>query len=94
MPIRLHTVTAAVIASRAAARVMTRGGRIIRIGSTHADRMPFAGGAVYAMTKAALRGMTKGLARDLGRPQPRRMSERSMETTRGSGMRCPSGPRG
>ncbi|UPG87621.1 SDR family oxidoreductase [Luteibacter aegosomatis] len=59
-------VRAAVIASRAAARAMTHGGRIIHIGSTNADRMPFAGGAVYAMTKAALRGLTKGLARDLG----------------------------
>ena len=28
--------------------------------------MPFAGGAVYAMTKAALVGLAKGLARDLG----------------------------
>jgi len=27
--------------------------------------MPFAGGAVYAMTKAALVGLVKGLARDL-----------------------------
>lgn len=59
-------VRAAVIASRAAARVMGNGGRIIHIGSTNADRMPFAGGAVYAMTKSALQGLTKGLARDLG----------------------------
>jgi 3-oxoacyl-[acyl-carrier protein] reductase len=28
--------------------------------------MPFAGGAVYAMSKAALVGLVKGLARDLG----------------------------
>jgi 3-oxoacyl-[acyl-carrier protein] reductase len=28
--------------------------------------MPFAGGSVYAMTKAAIVGLTKGLARDLG----------------------------
>jgi 3-oxoacyl-[acyl-carrier protein] reductase len=28
--------------------------------------MPFAGGAVYAMTKAAVAGLTRGLARDLG----------------------------
>jgi 3-oxoacyl-[acyl-carrier protein] reductase len=28
--------------------------------------MPFAGGAVYAMSKAALLGLVKGLARDLG----------------------------
>lgn len=55
-----------VIASQEAARNMNDGGRIISIGSTNADRMPFAGGAVYAMSKAALVGLTKGLARDLG----------------------------
>jgi 3-oxoacyl-[acyl-carrier protein] reductase len=42
------------------------GGRIINIGSCNADRMPFPGGAVYAMSKAALVGLVKGLARDLG----------------------------
>jgi 3-oxoacyl-[acyl-carrier protein] reductase len=42
------------------------GGRIITIGSVNADRMPFAGGSVYAMTKAAVAGLTRGLARDLG----------------------------
>jgi 3-oxoacyl-[acyl-carrier protein] reductase len=45
---------------------MGTGGRIIHIGSTNADRMPFAGGAVYAMSKSALQGLTQGLARDLG----------------------------
>jgi len=45
---------------------MGEGGRIITIGSTNADRMPFAGGSVYAMTKAAVAGLTRGLARDLG----------------------------
>jgi 3-oxoacyl-[acyl-carrier protein] reductase len=59
-------VRAAVIASRAAARVMGQGGRIIHIGSTNAERMPFAGGSVYAMSKSALQGLTQGLARDLG----------------------------
>ncbi|BDM69296.1 hypothetical protein HEK616_27830 [Streptomyces nigrescens] len=28
--------------------------------------MPFAGGSVYAMTKAAVAGLTRGLARELG----------------------------
>ena len=42
------------------------GRRIITIGSCNAERMPFAGGAVYAMSKAALVGLVKGLARDLG----------------------------
>lgn len=59
-------VRSVVIASQEAARHMNDGGRIINIGSTNAERMPFAGGAVYAMSKAALVGLTKGLARDLG----------------------------
>ncbi|MBC9249967.1 oxidoreductase [Pseudomonas alcaligenes] len=59
-------VRSVVIASQEAARHMNDGGRIISIGSTNAERMPFAGGAVYAMSKAALVGLTKGLARDLG----------------------------
>ncbi|MHC8408131.1 3-oxoacyl-ACP reductase family protein [Pseudomonas sp. TMB3-21] len=54
------------VATQAAAIHMTHGGRIINIGSTNADRMPFAGGATYAMSKSALVGLTKGLARDLG----------------------------
>jgi 3-oxoacyl-[acyl-carrier protein] reductase len=49
-----------------ALKYMGEGGRIITIGSVNADRMPFAGGAVYAMTKAAVAGLTRGLARDLG----------------------------
>lgn len=54
------------VAAQEAARHMGDGGRIITIGSTNADRMPFEGGAVYAMSKAAIVGLTKGLARDLG----------------------------
>lgn len=54
------------VASQEASRHMKEGGRIIIIGSTNADRMPFAGGSVYAMSKAAVAGLTKGLARDLG----------------------------
>jgi len=54
------------IASQEAAQHMEEGGRIINIGSTNADRMPFAGGATYAMSKSALVGLTKGMARDLG----------------------------
>jgi len=59
-------VRSVVIASQEAARVMGEGGRIITIGSTNAERMPFAGGSVYALSKAAVAGFTKGLARDLG----------------------------
>ncbi|WP_329907822.1 3-oxoacyl-ACP reductase family protein [Serratia quinivorans] len=54
------------VASKEAARHMNDGGRIINIGSTNAERMPFAGGAIYAMSKSALVGLTKGMARDLG----------------------------
>ena len=49
-----------------AARRMEEGGRIIVIGSVNGDRMPFAGAAAYAMTKSALQGMARGLARDFG----------------------------
>ena len=59
-------VRAAFVATQAAARHMKTGGRIITIGSCNADRMPFEGGAAYAMSKAALVGLVKGLARDLG----------------------------
>ncbi|MGC0152906.1 3-oxoacyl-ACP reductase family protein [Chromobacterium vaccinii] len=54
------------VASQEAARHIGDGGRIINIGSVNADRIPVAGGAVYAMSKAALVGLTKGMARDLG----------------------------
>src|SRR6201999_2140849 len=59
-------IRSAFIATQEAARHMGEGGRIITIGSTNAERMPFTGGGVYAMTKAAIVGLTKGLARDLG----------------------------
>lgn len=59
-------VRAVFVAAQEAARHMGEGGRIITIGSTNAERMPFAGGGVYAMTKAAVAGLTRGLARDLG----------------------------
>ena len=59
-------VRAVFVAAQEAARHLPDGGRIITIGSVNADRMPFAGGSVYAMTKAAVAGLTRGLARDLG----------------------------
>ncbi|MEW6373453.1 MAG: SDR family oxidoreductase [Pseudomonadota bacterium] len=59
-------VRAVFVASKAAAAHMGEGGRIINISSTNAARMPFAGGAVYAMSKSALTGLVKGMARDLG----------------------------
>lgn len=42
------------------------GGRIVNVGSTNALRVPFGGAAFYAMSKSALTGLAKGLARDLG----------------------------
>jgi 3-oxoacyl-[acyl-carrier protein] reductase len=59
-------VRAVFAATQAAVKHMKAGGRIINIGSCTAGRMPFAGGAVYAMSKAAPVGLVKGLARDLG----------------------------
>jgi 3-oxoacyl-[acyl-carrier protein] reductase len=59
-------VRAPFLASQKAAGVMTEGGRIITIGSIVADHMPSEGGTLYAASKAALAGMTRGLARDLG----------------------------
>ncbi|HEY1923181.1 MAG TPA: SDR family NAD(P)-dependent oxidoreductase, partial [Tepidisphaeraceae bacterium] len=59
-------IRAVFVAIQAALKHMKSGSRIINIGSTNADRMPFVGGSVYAMTKAALVGLVKGVARDLG----------------------------
>jgi 3-oxoacyl-[acyl-carrier protein] reductase len=59
-------VRAVFVATQAAVTHMPPGGRVITIGSCNAERMPFGGGAVYAMSKAALVGLVNGLARDLG----------------------------
>jgi len=59
-------VRGAFVASQEAARHMRSGGRIIMIGSCTADRMPFVGRSAYAMSKAAIAGMARGIARDLG----------------------------
>jgi NAD(P)-dependent dehydrogenase (short-subunit alcohol dehydrogenase family) len=64
-------VRGAYLASQAAARRMLDGGRIISIGSCFAERVPYPGVSLYAMSKSALIGMTRGLARDLG---PRRIT--------------------
>jgi NAD(P)-dependent dehydrogenase (short-subunit alcohol dehydrogenase family) len=59
-------VRAAFVAAQTAVRHMTDGGRIISIGSSFAERLPVAGFTLYATSKAALTGLSKGLARDLG----------------------------
>lgn len=50
----------------AAVPLLSDGGRIIIIGSVNAHSMPTAGGAVYGATKAAVAGLARGWARDLG----------------------------
>lgn len=59
-------VMGAVATTRAAAPVISDGGRIIFIGSLLGGNVPFAGAADYSGTKAAIAGYAKGVARDLG----------------------------
>lgn len=59
-------VRAVFVASQAAASQMGEGGRIISIGSNLAERVPGPGQSIYSLSKAALIGLTKGMARDLG----------------------------
>ncbi|MEV4332027.1 SDR family oxidoreductase [Streptomyces sp. NPDC049597] len=54
------------MASQAAATRMGHGSRIITIGTCMTRRVPGPGGTLYAMSKAALIGLTKALARELG----------------------------
>ncbi len=59
-------VRAAVLATQAAIPHLGQGGRIIITGSNAAERAPFAGIAGYSLTKSALLGLTRHLARELG----------------------------
>jgi NAD(P)-dependent dehydrogenase (short-subunit alcohol dehydrogenase family) len=54
------------VAAQAAAGVLADGGRMIHIGSCIADRNTGPGMSLYTMSKSAVVGMNKGLARDLG----------------------------
>ncbi|MEV2209989.1 3-oxoacyl-ACP reductase family protein [Streptomyces sp. NPDC050997] len=54
------------LASQAAASRMGARGRIITIGTCMSQRVPGPGGTLYAMSKSALIGLTKALARELG----------------------------
>ena len=54
------------LATQAAVGHMAHGGRVISIGSCLAERTGAPGLTLYAMTKAALGGLTRGLAQDLG----------------------------
>jgi 3-oxoacyl-[acyl-carrier protein] reductase len=53
------------LAIQAAAAHLTEGGRVITIGSNTAVRSSYPGSSVYAMTKAAVAVMVKGIAVDL-----------------------------
>ncbi|MFI7355037.1 SDR family oxidoreductase [Streptomyces avidinii] len=52
--------------TQAAAAHLRSGGRIITIGSCMTQRVPGPGGTLYAMSKSALIGFNKALARELG----------------------------
>ncbi|MFD1667105.1 SDR family NAD(P)-dependent oxidoreductase [Streptomyces calvus] len=54
------------LTSRAAVAHLPRGGRIITVGTCMTQRVPGPGGTLYAMSKSALVGLTKALARELG----------------------------
>ncbi|MBO9355163.1 SDR family oxidoreductase [Bordetella petrii] len=63
MDVNVGAVFAAI---QAALPHLPRGGRVINIGSCLADRTGEAGLAAYSASKAAVAGLTKGAARDLG----------------------------
>lgn len=54
------------LAAQAALPHLRAGGRIISIGSNVAERVPFPGFSLYSLSKSAMTGMTKALARELG----------------------------
>jgi len=53
------------VATRAAARVLPEGGRVINMGSIFGENAPFPFISLYAMSKFAVAGLTRGWARDL-----------------------------
>jgi len=59
-------VRAVYVAANAAVKHISQGGRIITIGSSMADNAVMAQTTLYTMSKSALQGFTRGLARDLG----------------------------
>jgi 3-oxoacyl-[acyl-carrier protein] reductase len=59
-------VTGVFVATQEAARAMTAGGRIIHIGSSMARYAAFPTASVYTLTKGAVSGFNRSLARDLG----------------------------
>ncbi|MGX9965568.1 SDR family NAD(P)-dependent oxidoreductase [Roseomonas sp. F4] len=59
-------VRAPVLFAKAAIPHLGKGGRIITIGSSLGERVPFPGMTIYAMSKSALTSFTRGLSRELG----------------------------
>jgi 3-oxoacyl-[acyl-carrier protein] reductase len=59
-------VRSPIVASQAALAHLSKGGRIITIGSYFADRVPAPVLTVYSASKSAMVAFTKGLARELG----------------------------
>ncbi|MFE4974775.1 SDR family NAD(P)-dependent oxidoreductase [Kitasatospora sp. NPDC056651] len=59
-------VRAPFLYARAASAHLAEGGRIVTIGSCVAQRVAFPGTTLYAASKAALIGLNKALARELG----------------------------
>lgn len=54
------------VAVQAALRHLGEGARIINIGSVNSQLVPYTGASLYAMSKGAVAGLTKALARELG----------------------------
>lgn len=59
-------VRAVFIASQTVLQYMPDGGRIITMGSNLAERVVHEGNSLYSMSKSALVGLTKAMARELG----------------------------
>ncbi len=59
-------VRAVVVGSQAALKHLPDGGRIITTGSCLGEQVQFPGISVYSMSKFAVHGFSRGLARDLG----------------------------
>jgi len=64
------------IATQEASKHLREGGRIINMGSVNADRNPFPGASVYALTKGAVASFTAALSRDLG---PRKITVNNLQ---------------
>lgn len=58
-------VKGVMLAIKEALQYLRPGGRIVNIGSIGSDYMPYGGHSLYVMTKSAVAGLTRGLAREL-----------------------------